>query len=133
MAEDVYVQKLERFKNNEQPEAILVIADDEELVRIAVAWSTTHIERKEELSPFTGDSESDAWEWLWRNTDYGCDELMRKTGVNELWFDEKLRQLIANRVIYPDGTVNSFVQRYLREKVLKLFDPKPKRPARARS
>jgi hypothetical protein len=37
----------------------------------------------------------------------------------------KLRSLIGNRILYPDGTVNSFAQRYLRERVLKLFQAKP--------
>ena len=37
-----------------------------------------------------------------------------------------MKPLIGNRVLYPDGTVNSFVQRYLRDRVLKLFEPKVK-------
>jgi len=37
------------------------------------------------------------------------------------------------RIIYRDGTVNSFVQRYLREKVLKLFAAKPKAPGRKKA
>ena len=41
-----------------------------------------------------------------------------------------MRLLIANRILYPDGTANSFVQRYLREQVLELFDAKLKRPAK---
>jgi hypothetical protein len=42
----------------------------------------------------------------------------------------KLKPLIGNRVLYPDGTVNSFVQRYLRERVLRLFEAKPRKPAK---
>jgi hypothetical protein len=38
-----------------------------------------------------------------------------------------LKPLIGNRIIYPDGTVNSFVERYLRERVVKLFEAKPKK------
>jgi hypothetical protein len=41
-----------------------------------------------------------------------------------------MKPLIGNRILYPDGTVNSFVQRYLREQVLKFFDTKLKRPAK---
>ena len=32
-----------------------------------------------------------------------------------------LEALIANRVLYPDGTANGFVERYLKERVVKLF------------
>ncbi|MHC4982122.1 MAG: hypothetical protein ACYTF6_03005 [Planctomycetota bacterium] len=38
-----------------------------------------------------------------------------------------MKKLIGNRILYPDGTVNSFVRRYLREKVLNLFDGRPKK------
>jgi len=41
--------------------------------------------------------------------------------------ENKMKPLIGNRIIYPDGTVNSFVERYLREQVVKLFETKPKR------
>lgn len=50
--------------------------------------------------------------------------------LDELALENKLKPLIGNRVIYPDGTVNSFVQRYLREQVLKLFEAKPKKPVK---
>lgn len=41
-----------------------------------------------------------------------------------------MRPLTGNRVLYPDGTVNSFVQRYLRQQVLKLFQTKAKPTAK---
>jgi len=44
--------------------------------------------------------------------------------------ERKLKPLVGNRVLYPDGTVNSYVQRYLRERVLRLFDAKPRKPAK---
>ncbi len=56
--------------------------------------------------------------------------------VPERWaalVERKLKPLIGNRVLYPDGTVNSFVQRYLRERVLKLFDAKTARPTKSKS
>jgi len=40
------------------------------------------------------------------------------------------RQIAAGRGLYPDGIVNSFVLRYLRERVLKLLDAKPRKPAK---
>jgi hypothetical protein len=38
-----------------------------------------------------------------------------------------MKPLIGNHIIYPDGTVNSFVERYLREQVIKLFEAKSKK------
>jgi hypothetical protein len=127
---DEYADKLAHFKENEKPEVVLLIADDLDLIKIIVAWTNTTVTRAEKLSPLRGDSQSEVWEWLWKNAVYSRDELAAKSALTEYGFDKKMRPLIGNRVLYPDGTVNSFVQRYLRDRVLKLFEAKPKRPAK---
>jgi len=38
--------------------------------------------------------------------------------------ENKMRPLIGHRILYPDGTMNSYVQRYLREKVINIFKRK---------
>ena len=130
MSEDLYAEKLAHFKENEKPEVVLLIADDLDLIKIIVAWTNTTVERAEKLSPLRGDSESEVWEWLWKNAVYSREELIAKSALSEYGFEKKMTPLIGNRVLYPDGTINSFVQRYLRDRVLKLFDAKPKRPTK---
>jgi hypothetical protein len=49
------------------------------------------------------------------------------TSLSEAGLENKMRPLIGNRILYPDGTVNSYVQRYLREKVINLFDKKTRK------
>ena len=128
MSEDFYEEKLEHFKEREQPEAVLLIADEPSLINIVVSWTNTKITRAKKLVSLRGDSESEIWEWLWKNTIYSREELIAKSALSEHGFDRKMTTLIGNRVLYPDGAVNSFVQRYLRDRVMKLFDAKPKRP-----
>jgi len=130
LSEDLYAEKLAHFKENEKPEVVLLIADDLDLIKIIVAWTNTTVERAEKLSPLRGDSESEVWEWLWKNAVYSREELIAKSALSEYGFEKKMTPLIGNRVLYPDGTINSFVQRYLRDRVLKLFDAKPKRPTK---
>jgi hypothetical protein len=93
-----------------------------------------HIERTGRYEPLTvqphpSDSGSEAWEWLWENTTYSLRELKERIGTSfsEIALENKMKPLIGNRIIYPDGTVNSFVERYLWEQVVKLFEVKPKR------
>lgn len=133
VATDTFTQHLARFKQNERPEAVLVVADEPERIRIAIAWTNLDVRRADALTKPPGQSESETWDWLWVNTRYSLQELMTKVGVNlsEMTFKRRLEPLIGNRVLYPDGTVNSFVQRYLRERVLKLFDAKPRMPAKS--
>lgn len=83
-----------------------------------------------ELTQPTGDSENEIWDWLWRNSRFSSTDLKAKTGVpySESVLEQKMKPLIGNRILYPDGTVNSFVQRYLRSEVAKLFEAKPTKP-----
>ena len=127
MSDELYAEKLAHFKENEKPEVVLLIADDLDLIKIIVAWTNTTVTRAQKLSPLRDDSESEAWEWLWNNVVYSREELATKSALTEYGFEKKMRPLIGNRVLYPDGTVNSFAQRYLRDRVLKLFEAKPKR------
>jgi len=132
MNNNLYTEKLAWFKQNERPEVVLVVADNPELIKIVVAWTNLNMRRAEKLSEPPGDSESETWEWLWQNTKYSLSELKEKIGIpfSEIALQNKLRPLIGNQIIYPDGTVNSFVERYLREQVLKLFEAKTKKPVK---
>jgi len=130
LSEDSYAEKLAHFKDNEKPEVVLLIADDLDLIKIVVAWTNTTVTRAEKLGHLRGESESEVWDWLWNNAVYSREELIAKSALSEYGFEKKMTPLIGNRVLYPDGTVNSFVQRYLRDRVLKLFEAKPKRPTK---
>lgn len=132
MDEDLYRQKLAWFKQNERPEVVLLVADNTERIKIVVVWGNLDVRRAEKLTELTGESENDAWEWLWQNAKYSRTDLMEKAGISlsESALDSKIKPLIGNRVLYPDGNVNSFVQRYLRDRVVKLFELKPKRSTR---
>ena len=112
---------LDRFKQEEQPEAVLLVASHKDYVNIASAWMHLSVRRRRRLTESAGTSEADQWAWLWENIRFSGENLRQKSGVPEKRFEERLNTLIANRVLYPDGSVNSFVRRYLREKVLKLL------------
>lgn len=129
---DLYVEKLAWFKQNEKPEAVLVIADNLELIKIVVAWSNLDVKCSDKLAELSSESEHEIWLWLWKNTKFSLSELKAKIGAAyaESVLRDKLNPLIGNRVLYPDGTVNSYVQRYLRERVLSLFETDKKKATR---
>ena len=116
------------FKQNEKPEVVLLLADNPELVKIVVAWTSLDIKRAGKLTKLSGESENEIWEWLWANVQFSPTELKEKAGIafSESVLENKMKPLIGNRILYPDGTINSYVQRYLREQVLKLFEAKRK-------
>ena len=134
MGENLWVEKLAWFKHNEKPEVVLVMADTPELIKIVIAWASLEVKRADKLTELKGETENEAWQWLWENALYRLSELKEKIGIpfSELALGNKMKPLIGNRILYPDGTVNSYVQRYLREQVAKLFEVKSKRPAEKR-
>jgi len=127
---DLFSEKLAYFKQNEKPETVLLVSGDLDRIRIIIAWTNVYIRRVERLKELKGESENEIWEWLWENVEFSKDSLLKKVGTSfsETSLGIKMKPLIGNRILYPDGTVNSFVQRYLREQVVKLFERKPKRP-----
>ncbi|MBI4337880.1 MAG: hypothetical protein HY683_08660 [Chloroflexi bacterium] len=132
MNNDPYAEKLASFKQNEKPEVVLLVADNPELIKVVVAWTNVEVRRPEKLTSLRGGSEAEVWKWLWENTRYSRGSLIESLGISysEAGLETKLKPLIGNRIIYPDGTINSFVQRFLRDRVLKLFDSKLKKTSK---
>lgn len=131
MGNDLFTEELRRFKQNENPEGVLLIADDSELTKIVVAWTSLDVQPVKKLSDPRGESEHETWDWLWANARYSLNDLAEMSSLTGPLVERRLEPLIGNRILYPDGTVNSFVQRYLRERVLRLFDTKAKRPPKS--
>jgi hypothetical protein len=128
---DIFTEKLSWFKQNEKPETVLLIADNPDRIKLVIAWTNCLIKRSENINELNGQSENEIWEWLWENIDYSKSELKEKNDiVSEIVLENKMKPLVGNRIIYPDGTISSYVQRYLRDQVVKLFEVKPKKPAK---
>ncbi len=118
---------LHQFKAGEQPDCLLLLSEDSASLKIAVAWGGISIRRVELGKPSPDEPDALRWDWLWSSVSYSIAEVAVRTGLTTYLIERKLPGLVANRVIYPDGTLNSFVQRYLRERVLRLFRPAKQR------
>lgn len=127
MTDDMFFRGLQWFKQNEKPEVVLFIADRPAIAKIVIAWTNTTVTRSENTASPCDKSSNATWEWLWENTVFSRDELRAKSGQGRYDFDQEFEKLVGNHILYPDGTVHSFVQKYLQDQVLKLFDGKTKR------
>ena len=121
MAHDQWKDQLLYFKEMEKPEAVLLLVGNAELIRITVAWMGMPNRRRRRLTEYPGNSEDDTWRWLWENTEYSVSALMNRIPGATEQTEQKFRALVANRILYPDGTVNTFVKKYLEERVLTIF------------
>ena len=124
MSRTVFDRILAEFKAKEVPEAILVVGEDLWMTRLALAWPYVSLTAIEPAMSFSKHwSEVGKWNWLWRNVRYSSEAVFDVAGRSCL--DNQLYALIANRILYPDGTVHSYVTRFLRDRVVKLLEKKP--------
>jgi CheY-like chemotaxis protein len=76
MSNDLWRYTLNEFKEDEQPEAVLMMAGDPELMRIVVAWTRTSVNRARRLSKYSGESEEERWMWLWENARFDREKFL---------------------------------------------------------
>jgi len=69
MKEDPYAEKLAWFKQNERPEAVLLIADEPDRIKIVIAWTSLDVKRAKKLTKLKGEFENEVWAWLWENAE----------------------------------------------------------------
>ena len=121
MRNDTWSRRLNEFKRSEQPGAVLLVANSPELMRILVAWTQTDIARATRITASPNASEEESWTWLWKNVQYDREKFLARIPNGNKRTPANLDALIASRVLYPDGTINQYVERYLKERVIKLF------------
>lgn len=131
MSTNYFMDKLKFFKENEKPEVVLLIADDEKLIKLIIAWTNTNIIYNNNIDEPDFEDEIEIWDWLWSNIEFSIEEIQLKSSLS-MNIEHRLNFLIGNKAIYPDGTMNTFIQRYLRDKVLKYFNTDSKKVTKAR-
>lgn len=120
MRKNRWQETLERFKNNERPEYVLLVSGSPSLIRIVVAWMNMPVERRKRLTALPEDAEQQ-WHWLWQNASFSSETLAQRLPFLDKELEQKLSALIANKVLYPDGSVNGYVERLLRARILKML------------
>lgn len=121
--QSVFDRVLGQFKSNEQPESVLMVVGNAALIRIILCWSSAEIKRMRNPKLCKETSDEAKWNWLWSQITYSRDDLLARIPAAGSRTAKALDALIASRILYPDGTINSYVQRYLRQRTLQVFSP----------
>jgi hypothetical protein len=106
---------IEDFRQKEQIEDALCLIGKDDLAdglrKLAVAWGKIRINRTDRTDRTDKtnkkQSENEIWNELWDQVEYDFDEIKKISGVR-IGIEQKMDILIGNRIIYPDGTINSF-------------------------
>lgn len=118
---NAWEKRLNVIKKNSCPEAVLMVAGQAELIRIVLAWKESTVTCTSRTTKLPGNSEDEVWSWLWENVCYDRVALLGRIPNATARTEKNLDALIANRVLYPDGTANPFVERYIKERVVRLL------------
>ncbi len=87
--------------------------DSESLRRLIVAWPKLNLS-KITMSADIPEDDNAIWQWLWAQVSYDKERL-RKIAAVGANIDSLLEILIGNHLLYPDGTVNEWAQRVVRQ------------------
>jgi hypothetical protein len=100
------------FKSNEEAENIVSIIDNDELQNGMIAWKSVQIRYKTASDCQEKDGTA-RWDWLWKQIEYDAMGYGIVAGVKATDVGKLLARLNGLRLIYPDGTINTFARQYL--------------------
>lgn len=108
---------LSGFKEDEEPENIVAIIDDEDLQNGMIAWKSVRIRFKPALDCPENDPVA-KWEWLWNQIEYDSFAFGTVAGVKAQDVGMLITRLMGLHLIYPDGTINKLARQYLQTIIL---------------
>lgn len=117
---------LSRFKENEEPENIVAIIDDDEMLKGLVAWKSVVVKYKA-AGECQEKEEAAQWNWMWDYVEFDLAAFGVVAGAKGQDVGGLFRRLKGLRLIYPDGTINKLAKSYLQTTImtkLKGFQPK---------
>lgn len=97
---------------------VVLFLQDPAACRMASSWKRLPRVVVENGPPPSG--VEDRWAWLWDQVRYDIDEWARLSAVPVPEARAIAHVLAANRVVYPDGTMNRFARRWLSEWVVSM-------------
>lgn len=98
-------------------ERMLLLADDRDACRVAIAWSNTEIEWARPRWELTVDKGS-TWKrrprraivWAWEGISIDLEELAFTANLDRVQTLDRFRMLRQNLLIYPDGTLSPIAE-----------------------
>ena len=114
-----YGEEINSFKRMSSPVIALPLVGNNMLINAVAAWKYVRCAINSELSLEAGKSDHERWEWLWKGVSFDMEDFRIKAGLKAQDAPMVFRRLSGCRMIYPDGSVDTFCQQYLNSVILK--------------
>jgi len=108
---------LDAFKKDEAAESIYPLLNEPSLCNALVAWRSVSI-RYKKASECPALDEPGRWEWLWDQVEFDVGSFGVVAGCPGGEVANLLNRLKGLRLIYPDGTLNSYAKQYLSQLIM---------------
>jgi hypothetical protein len=116
---------LSHFKKTETPESIVPLVENDALRNAVVAWRSVVISYSDN-EECTEVKEAEQWKWMWTKVRFDQHEFGIVAGAKPQDVSNLICRLTGFRLIYPDGTINTFAAKFLQAIIMSKL-PKPQR------
>lgn len=106
MTSDELQAHIRKFHGDSTDTAVVVLGDDDAIRVLAAFRNVEHRWRAPRKLLPEGASTVQTWNWLTERWDIDVDGLAVATGLSRSTIETKLDVLIANRLVYPDGSIS---------------------------
>ncbi len=113
MNDDRWNELLAELKKAAMIQDVLPIVSDPAAQKLLLAWPRTCL-RYEEPPGAPPEDENGQWRWLWLGVAWDENELAAISALQPFVLRIKLDQMKGNRLIFPDGSVSQYAERYLK-------------------
>jgi hypothetical protein len=118
------------FRETERPEAAYVIVKNEVAKRLLSAWPSNigswRVPKKEPPPGLeSGAATREVWEWIWRGmilSEKFIRWICQVTGADQVTAMREYELLVANRLIYPDGTTHAMASSVVRAELMERYE-----------
>ncbi len=108
---------LESFKKSTDTTNIIPLLSEEDAQKLVVAWPKVVLTWIRVKGP-APESQNERWQWLWNHVTWPEAELRDISGLPEIKFKRVFNIVKGNRLIFPDGTVSGFADKYLKQIII---------------
>lgn len=113
MNRDKFLKEIEKFKQADDVNKIIIVADDIPAVKILLFISNIDFD-------FIADNDitDTDWDSLWKCVKYDKTKLYKISSYNSTTVDRYINILTGNKIIYPDGSISENIKKYIQSIVV---------------